>query len=93
MSNPFYQSVMGNVMPQQPVMQTPQKPQNPMQMMQMVMQAMQNPAGFVKQMFPDIPDSIQNDPNQIFQYLNQTRGQVSQQQINQAQQAMGQRMR
>ena len=91
MPNPFYQSVVGNAMQQsQPGFQ---KPQNPLQTMQMVMQAMQNPAGFVKQMFPDIPANIQNDPNQIFQYLNQTRGQVSQQQVDQAQQTMGQLMR
>lgn len=38
-----------------------------------IMQTMQNPAAFVKQQFPDIPDNILNDPNQILQYLQQTR--------------------
>lgn len=44
------------------------------QRMQQVMQAMQNPIGFLRQKFPDIPANIQNDPNQILQYLQQTRG-------------------
>ncbi len=44
--------------------------QNPLQR---ALQAMSNPAAFVKQMFPDIPDYIQNNPNQILQYLQQTR--------------------
>lgn len=38
-----------------------------------IMSTMQNPAAFVKQQFPDIPDNILNDPNQILQYLQQTR--------------------
>ena len=44
--------------------------QNPLQR---ALQAMSNPAMFVKQMFPDIPAYMQNDPNQILQYLQQTR--------------------
>lgn len=44
------------------------------QKMQQVMQVMQNPIAFLKQRFPDIPANIQNDPNQILQYLQQTRG-------------------
>lgn len=60
---------------------------NPLvQRMMAVMQAMQNPAAFVKQRFPDIPQQIMNDPNQIFNYLQQTHGAVSQQQIDQAKQ-------
>lgn len=38
-----------------------------------IMQSMQNPAAFVKQQFPDVPDNILNDPNQVLQYLQQTR--------------------
>ena len=49
-------------------------PMNPMQRMQAVMQAMRNPAAFLKQKFPDIPDQYMNDPNLIMQYLQQTRG-------------------
>ena len=52
-----------------------------------IMQTMQNPAAFVKQQFPDIPDNILNDPNQILQYLQQTRN-ISNEQI---QQLMGSR--
>ena len=54
------------------------------------LRAMMNPAAFVKQYFPDIPDNIQNDPNQVFNYLQQTRPQVTGQQIKQAQQTAGQ---
>ena len=53
---------------------------NPMQKYQYVMQAMRNPAAFVRQAFPDIPAEIQNNPNQILQYLQQTRH-ISNQQI------------
>lgn len=44
------------------------------QKMNMVRQAMNNPMMIVKQKFPDIPDSIMNDPNQILDYLQRTRG-------------------
>ena len=95
MVNPLFQQFFGGGMtsPQPP--QMPQMPQmmpnqNPMQMMANVMRAMMNPAAFVKQYFPDIPDNIQNDPNQVFNYLQQTRPQVTGQQIQQAQQTAGQ---
>lgn len=44
--------------------------QNPLQR---AIQAMMNPAAFVRQVFPDIPVQIQNDPNQILSYLQQTK--------------------
>ncbi len=47
---------------------------NPIQKMQYIMQAMQNPAAFVKQHIPDIPDSISGNPGKILQYLQETRG-------------------
>lgn len=48
---------------------------NPMmQQMQMIYQAMQNPQQFVQRAFPDIPQNIAQNPNQILQYLQQTRG-------------------
>jgi hypothetical protein len=47
-----------------------------------IMQTTKNPAVFVKQQFPDIPDNILNDPNQILQYLQQTRN-ISNEQIQQ----------
>lgn len=82
--NPLYQQLMGS-MPQQQTQ--PQQSggvrfQNPMQKMNYILQAMRNPAAFVKQSFPDIPDSIANDPGQILSYLQQTRG-ISDQQIQQ----------
>lgn len=86
MANPLYEMMMGRPAGQVP--QTAPAPsfapsfQNPMQKMQFVMQAMQNPAAFVKQAFPDIPEGIQNDPSQILQYLQQTRG-ITDQQIQQ----------
>ena len=73
MGNPLYQ----NMMQQQFGMgSNPMQfsRMNPAQKMQMAMQAMQNPAQFVKQLFPDIPDEIMNDPAQIRQYLQKTRG-------------------
>lgn len=62
---------------------------NPMQKMNYILQAMKNPAAFVKQHFPDIPNEIANDPNKILGYLQQTRG-LTDQQIQQAQQMVGQ---
>lgn len=94
MVNPLFQQFFGGGMPSPQPPQMPQMPQmpsqNPMQMMANVMRAMMNPAAFVKQYFPDIPDNIQNDPNQVFNYLQQTRPQVTGQQIQQAQQTAGQ---
>ena len=93
MPNPLYQQFFGGGAPIQgtsPSFQAPQAPMNmgmnPMQMMMAAMQAMVNPIAFIKQRFPDIPMNIQNDSNQVFQYLQQTRGPVSEQQIQQAQQ-------
>lgn len=55
---------------------------NPMQKMQYIMNAMTNPAAFARQQFPDIPENIQNNPNEILNYLQRTRG-ISDQQIQQ----------
>ena len=60
---------------------------NAYQKVNQIMQSMQNPAAFVKQQFPDIPENILNDPNQVLQYLQKTRG-ISNEQI---QQMMGSR--
>lgn len=81
--NPLYQQLMGGGFSQQPA--SP----NPMAKMQYIMQAMTNPAAFVRQRFPDIPQEISNNPQQILQYLQQTRG-LNNQQIQQAQQMAGQ---
>jgi len=95
MPNPLYQQYFGGGVQGQgtsPSFLGQQAPMNmnPMQKMMAVMQAMSNPVAFVKQHFPDIPVGIQNDPNQVFQYLQQTRSPVSEQQIQQAQQMTGQ---
>lgn len=78
--NPLYNQLMGG----QNTQQVPQvsAPMNPLQRIGQIMQAMRNPAAFVKQAIPDLPDNIANDPNQILQYLKQTRG-VTDQQIQQ----------
>lgn len=85
--NPLYQQLMGQSVPQQNPVQQPMSggPQfaNPIQKMNYILQAMRNPAQFVKQAIPDLPDNIANDPNQILQYLKQTRG-VTDQQIQMA---------
>jgi hypothetical protein len=47
-----------------------------------LMQSLQNPAAFVKQQFPDVPDTILNDPNQVLQYLQRTRN-ISSDQLKQ----------
>lgn len=85
MANPLYQMLGGGA----PMQQSGMTFQNPMQRMQYIMQAMTNPAAFVRQRFPDIPENIQNDPNQILGYLQRTRG-ISDQQIQQVQQMAGQ---
>lgn len=47
-----------------------------------LLQSLQNPAAFVKQQFPDVPDNILNDPNQVLQYLQRTRN-ISSDQLKQ----------
>lgn len=81
--NPLFQMLSGSA-PQaspQPMMPMPAN-SNPINRMNMMMQAMRNPAAFVKQSFPDIPDEISNDPSQILTYLQRTRG-ITDQQIQQ----------
>lgn len=75
-----------------PMRQMMPQPTNPMAQMAQFMQAMQNPAAFLRQKFPDIPAGM-NDPNQIYNYLQQTRGftdQQAQQSRQQMQSAMNQ---
>lgn len=81
--NPYYQQWSGNMNPQNfPGGFSGMMFQNPIQKMQYVMQAMTNPAAFVRNAFPDIPSNIQNDPNQILQYLQQSRG-ITNEQVQQ----------
>jgi hypothetical protein len=57
--------------------------QNPIQKMNYIMQAMRNPAAFVRQHLPNIPDQIANNPDQILRYMQQNMG-VTQQDIQRA---------
>ena len=84
MPNPLYNMLMGGGIPNPQQTMSGITFQNPMQKMAYIMQAITNPAAFVKQHFPDIPDSISGDPNQILQYLKQTRG-ITDEQIGQLQ--------
>ena len=84
--NPLYQSLTGNA-PQ--AFGFNPASLNPMQKMNMIMQAMTNPAQFVRQAFPDIPDNISGNPNLILQYLQQTRG-ITNEQIQQTMNQMPQ---
>lgn len=69
--NPLYQQMMGSAMQQQ----TPAPSNmNPLQRINYIRQAMANPAILIKQRFPDIPDQIMNNPEQILSYLQKTRG-------------------
>lgn len=55
---------------------------NPIQKMNYIMQAMQNPAAFVRQHLPGIPEQAYSDPtgNGVLQYMQQNMG-VTQQDI------------
>ena len=69
--NPLFQQMMGSAMQQQ----TPAPSNmNPLQRINYIRQAMANPAMIVKRTFPDIPDQMMNDPNQILTYIQNTRG-------------------
>lgn len=57
--------------------------------MQMLQQFKQNPMQMLLQRRLNVPQNVMNDPNAILNYLVQS-GQVSQQQINNAYQMMGQ---
>ena len=69
--NPLYNMIMSQQMNQGNAVSY--QAMNPIQKANAIMQAMQNPAAFVKQVFPDIPTEIQNNPDQILRYLQQTR--------------------
>ena len=89
MNNPWYNrvnAVYPAEAPAQPGYQ-PQRPVNPWQAMNQISQAMRNPAAYLKQCFPDIPDQIMNDPNRILGYLQQSRG-ITDEQIRQIQNSM-----
>lgn len=75
--NGWYDRIVGGI-PQNPVPVF----QNPIQKAAYIMRAMSNPVAFVKSQFPDIPDGIMNDPVQVRNYIQKTRG-ISDQQLQQ----------
>ena len=77
MANPLFDMLKGQ-MSVQPQIRT--QTSAPFQRFNMLMQAIRNPQAFAKEAFPDIPDNISGDPNQILQYLQRTRN-VSNEQI------------
>ena len=56
---------------------------NPMQQAQYIMNAMRNPAAFVQEQFPDVPENLRNNPGAVLNYLAQTRGNQFIQQMQQ----------
>ena len=56
---------------------------NPMQQMQFISNAMRNPAAFVQEQFPDVPENLRNNPDAVLNYLAQTRGNQFIQQMQQ----------
>ena len=62
---------------------------NPMNIMQMLPQLKSNPVQFLLQRRLNVPQNMANDPNAILQHLLKT-GQVTQEQVNNAYQMMGQ---
>lgn len=88
--NPYYNMLNGGAFqgggtPSPFSFSQPRQSMTPIQIMQYFLQAMTNPAAFMKQQFPDIPNNISNNPAQIFNYLQQTHSPVSNQQVQQAQ--------
>lgn len=78
MANPFYQSMMNNMM------MPPARPNNPVQALLQqaadIYQSMQNPQAFMQQYFPNVPANYRNTPDQLLQYLQHT-GSVTPQQL------------
>ena len=64
---------------------------NPMQQAQYIMNAMANPAAFVREQFPDVPENIRNNPDSVLQYLQKTRGEKFTQMMQQVSGMYGRR--
>ena len=95
--NPLYQALNGAVSaPASPMVQQPAPMMNgPLGALQGVMQraqqlagSLQNPQQLVSRYLPDAPAEIQNDPNQLLQWMQQT-GKVNPQMVQMARQMMG----
>ena len=74
--HPLQQYIPQQTTRQQPMQQMSQgmQFQNPVQKMNYIMQAMKNPAAFVKQNLPGIPDQIVNNPESVLQYMRKNYG-------------------
>lgn len=85
--NPLYNQLMGVGAQQAPSVSGGVRFANPMQKMQYIMQAMQNPAAFVRQHLPGIPEQAFSDPsgNGVLRYMMQNMG-VTQQDVMNANQ-------
>ena len=62
--------------------------QNAMQRAQQMANSFQNPQQMVQQFFPDAPEEVRNDPNQLINWLQQT-GKVNPQAVQIARQMLG----
>lgn len=62
--------------------------QSAMQQAQQIANAVRNPQGLVQRFFPDAPQEVQGDPEQLIGWLQQT-GRVSPQLVQTARQMMG----
>ena len=94
--NPF-QAIMGGSAPMQATAGQMGQPmmggpigmlQGAIQMAQQLAGRFQNPQQMVQQYFPDAPEEIRNDPNQLLGWLQQT-GKVTPQMVQMARQAAG----
>lgn len=83
-NHPLYNTLYGSAPRQAPQTDYNAGPQsaNPLQKMQYIMQAMRNPAAFVRQNLPQIPEQAFNDPTgyQVLNYMISNMG-VTQQDI------------
>ena len=69
--NKWYNRIVNNIPnPQSNVT----KFQNPVQQAQYIMNAIRNPAAFIQEQFPDVPEDIRTNPNDVLNYLQKTRG-------------------
>lgn len=95
--NPLFQALMGSSglpgrnggQPAAPAMGGPfGAVQGVMQRARQIAQSFQNPQQMVQQFFPDAPEEMRNDPEQLVGWLQQT-GKVNPQMIQMARSMMG----
>lgn len=79
--NNWYNRINGRQQIQQP--QPVRQQMNPVQQAQYIMNAMRNPAAFVQEQFPDVPENLRNNPDAVLNYLARTRGNQFIQQMQQ----------